>query len=88
MIIRDKWDIGTTAYKGMLIGSQIQLEDNSWKEVKDWYIDHATNMINIIFVGDTEDTPASAFRLQDKFIVKIPDIIKPIKKKRTRKHKR
>ena len=88
MVIRDKWDIGTTAMKGMLIGCSIQLEDGNFYEVEDWYIDHATGMINIIFVGDTSEIPASSFRLQDKFIVKIPDIIKPIRKKKLRKRKR
>ena len=88
MVIRDKWDIGTTAIKGNLIGSQIQLDDDSWHEIKDWYIDFATGMINLIFTDDEEDDPASSFRLQDKFIVKIPDIIKPIKKKKHRKRKR
>lgn len=81
IVTRDKWDIGTTAIKGELIGCQIQLADDSWKTVEDWYIDHATGMINIVFIGDTEETPASAFRLQDKFIIKIDNTIKPIKKK-------
>ncbi len=87
MIIRDKWDIGTMAYKGSLIGIQLKLEDGTWKEVKDWYIDHATNMINIVFVEDDEDMAASSFRLQDKFVVKLSENIKPIKKKKIRKHK-
>lgn len=87
MIIRNNWDIGTQAIKGQLIGCSIQLEDDSWNVVEDWYIDHATGMINIIFTGNTE-IPASSFRLQDKFIVKIPDTIKPIKKLKISRRKR
>jgi len=90
IVIRDKWDIGTTAIKGQLVGAQIQLADGSWKTVAsddDWYIDFATQMINIHFAEDV-GLPASSFRISDKFIVKLDDSITPIKEKKTAEPKR
>lgn len=87
LIERHNWDIGTTAIKGQLTGSVIQLSDNVWKTVSDWYIDFATGMINIIFEEDNSGDPASMFKLSDKFKVKIPDSIFPIKHKKFRTHK-
>ncbi len=88
LVERHHWDIFTTAIKGQLIGSQIQLDDGNWKTVKDFYIDETTRTINIIFEEDNEDDPASIFPLSSKFIVKVPDTIIPIKKKKFRKHKK
>ncbi len=85
MAIHDKWDIGTTAIKGQLDGAKVQMEDDSWLTVEDWYIDFQTGMINIVFVGETI---ARSFRLGSKFIVDIPESITPIKEKKISKQKK
>ena len=87
-VIRDKWDIGTTAIKGQLIGNRIQLADNSWKTVEDWFIDFATGMIVVEFVEDAPEDRPSEFTLKSKFIVEIDDSIKPLKNAKYREHKK
>jgi len=86
-VIRDKWDIVTTAIKHQLIGAEIQLDDGSWKTIKDYYLDFATDSINIVFEEDSVGEPASTFSIKDKFVIKLPETIIPIKIKRRRKHK-
>lgn len=75
LVERHNWDIGTTAMKGQLEGCQIKTEDG-WKTVSDWWIDHATEQINIEFEG--EDI-AVQYPLKEKFAVKVYDSIKPLK---------
>lgn len=86
-VIHDKWDIATTAIKQQLIGNRIQLEDDIWKTVKDYYFDFATDTINIIFEEDAVDEPASTFSLKEKFVIELDNTIKPIKNKKRKKQK-
>ena len=85
MIEKNHWDIGTEAYKGNLDNKGVQVEiDGEWKTVKDWYIDHTTMMINLVFVEDSEDDPATILPLSAKVKIRFPDHMppNPIKNKR------
>lgn len=77
LIERDKWDIGTTAIKGELIGCQLKLADGNWHTVIDWYIDHAIRAITVVFEDDTFQ-----FTLSNKFEIRLPDTIVAIKDKK------
>ena len=85
--IKSKFDLFTLYCKGQLIGTEIQLEDDSFVEVVDWYADYKTNEIHLEFANGEE---GDSFDLGDKFIVRISDTYKSVqsqKKKRNQKKK-
>jgi hypothetical protein len=82
---RDKFDLFTLCCKGKIIGTEIQMDDDSWEEVQDWYADFKTGEIHIEFVSGEE----GSFNLGDKFIVKIDNSYNKISsKKKKKRHKR
>ena len=82
---RDKFDLFTLCCKGELIGTEIQMDDDTWEEVSNWYADWKTGEIHLDFVSGAE----GSYNLGDKFIVKVEDTYVSIpSKKKTKKHKR
>ena len=57
---------------------EIQMEDGSWEQVKDFYCDYATDEIHLEFVSGAE----TSFNLKLKYIVRIEDKYKKVPSKK------
>ncbi len=82
-VIRGKFDLFTLCCKNQLIGTEIQLEDETWVVVGDWYCDFKTNEIHLNFKNGEE---GDSFDLGEKFVVKIDSAYKVVKSKKKKRN--
>jgi len=84
-IERNNFDLPTLAIKGKLIGTELALEDGTFLEISDWYIDWATFEMHIDFIDNT----GGVYNMREKHTVLIEDVYKKVSKKdRKKKAKR
>jgi len=93
--VRDKFDLltlcmkivpdGSGGWKNAIIGTEIQMEDGSWEEIVNWWIDPKTSEIHLTFKNNS----GASFDLGEKFFVKIESTYKSdTSKKKNKKHKK
>ena len=84
MAIYESSDLLTLATKQLLIGSSIQMEDNTWKEVADYEFAMATDQICVKFT----DNEQNFFMIKEKFKVDVPGGMTRINTGKVKKHKK
>jgi len=86
-IERDNFDLPTLGMKNNLVGTELALDDGTFLEIADWWLDSNTIEMHLTFIDGT----TGVFNGRDKYTIKVTDTYKKVdkgdrKKKQKRKH--